>query len=127
MYWGPLSSDATGMMGMHPALRGAVERLTVEGVEVTIRNGRDTRPPMPAYGGRLRDDDIDDLVAYLESLPAGPRNFGPGSDNSSMGAEGMGMMRGGVLLVVVAVLVLVAALAAATGYLIGRGRKSQSG
>jgi mono/diheme cytochrome c family protein len=32
--------DASGMMGMHPSLRGAIERLSVEGVEVTIRKVR---------------------------------------------------------------------------------------
>lgn len=115
-------SDATGMMGMHPALRGVVDRLTVEGVEVAIRNGRDTRPPMPAFGGRLDDRDIGDLVAYLETLPPGPRNFGPEGADGGMGGAGMGgMMRGG--LVGVAVLLVVAALAGATGYLIGRGRR----
>lgn len=90
-------NDATGMMGMHPALRGAVERLTVEGVEVTIRNGRDTRPPMPAFGDRLGDDDIAHLVAYLETLPPGPRNFGPEGTDGRMGEGGMGgMMDGGM-------------------------------
>jgi putative membrane protein len=76
-------SDASGMMGMHPSLRGAVERLTLEGVEVTVRNGRDTMPPMPAFEGRLTDQEINDVIAYLDSLPVGPRNFG---------AEGDGMM-----------------------------------
>jgi mono/diheme cytochrome c family protein len=51
-------SDASGMMGMHPSLRGAVERLTVEGVDVTVRKGRDTDPPMPAFEGRLSDQEI---------------------------------------------------------------------
>lgn len=75
--------DASGMMGMHPSLRGAVERLTLEGVEVTVRNGRDTMPPMPAFEGRLTDQEIDDVIAYLDTLPVGARNFG---------AEGDGMM-----------------------------------
>jgi putative membrane protein len=75
-------ADASGMMGMHPSLRGAVERLTLEGVEVTIRNGRDTMPPMPAFDG-LTDQEINDVIAYLDTLPVGPRNFG---------AEGDGMM-----------------------------------
>jgi putative membrane protein len=75
--------DASGMMGMHPSLRGAVERLTLEGVEVTVRNGRDTMPPMPAFEDRLTDEEIDDVIAYLDELPVGPRNFG---------AEGDGMM-----------------------------------
>ncbi|MGH3665139.1 MAG: c-type cytochrome, partial [Egibacteraceae bacterium] len=30
-------ADAAGMMGMHPSLRGAVARLSREGVEVTVR------------------------------------------------------------------------------------------
>jgi putative membrane protein len=76
-------ADATGMMGIHPSLRGAIERLTVEGVEVTVRNGRDTMPPMPAFSGRLTDEEINDVIAYLDTLPVGPRNFG---------AEGDGMM-----------------------------------
>lgn len=72
-------SDASGMMGMHPSLRGAIERLSREGVEVTIRKGRDVMPPMPAFEGRLSDDDISDVIAYLDTLPAGSRNFGPGA------------------------------------------------
>lgn len=84
-------NDAGGMMGMHPSLRGAVDRLTLEGVEVAIRNGRDTNPPMPAFAGRLTDAQIDDLIAYLGSLPAGPRNFGPdGDDGGMMGGRMMG-------------------------------------
>jgi putative membrane protein len=75
--------DASGMMGMHPSLRGAIARLSVEGVEVTIRNGRDTTPPMPAFEDRLTDEEINDVIAYLDTLPVGPRNFG---------AEGDGMM-----------------------------------
>jgi cytochrome c6 len=59
-------ADASGMMGMHPSLRGAVERLTLEGVEVTVRNGRDTMPPMPAFAGRLTDQEINDVIAYLD-------------------------------------------------------------
>lgn len=86
--------DASGMMGMHPSLRGAVERLSFEGVEVTIRNGRDTSPPMPAFEGRLNDQEIADVIAYLDTLPVGPRNFGP--DNDGMMGGGMdGMMGGG--------------------------------
>lgn len=120
-------ADATGMMGMHPALRGAVERLTAEGVEVTIRNGRDTRPPMPAFGERLDDNDITDLVAYLETLPAGPRNFGPEADGA-MGDGGMGgMMGGGMIAVGVVAVVLVGVLGAAAGYVLGRWRGGPRG
>lgn len=116
--------DATGMMGMHPALRGAVDRLTVEGVEVTIRNGRDTRPPMPAFGDRLGDDDIADLVAYLETLPPGPRNFGPESADGPMGGGGMsGMMGGGMGLAWIASILLVGALAGVSGYLLAQRRR----
>lgn len=53
-------SDASGMMGMHPSLRGAVERLSWEGVEVTVRKGRQVMPPMPAFEGTLSDQQIDD-------------------------------------------------------------------
>ncbi|MGH3442424.1 MAG: c-type cytochrome [Nitriliruptorales bacterium] len=85
-------SDATGMMGMHPSLRGAVERLTREGVEVTIRNGRDTNPPMPAFEARLTDQEINHVIAYIDSLPPGPRNFGPDTDGGMMdGMMGSGM------------------------------------
>lgn len=84
-------ADATGMMRMHPALRGAVQRLTVEGVEVTIRNGRQTMPPMPSFDGRLSDEEISDVIGYLESLPSGPRNFGPETDRDRMMRDG-GMM-----------------------------------
>jgi mono/diheme cytochrome c family protein len=83
--------DAAGMMGMHPSLRGAVERLSQEGVEVTIRKGRNTMPPMPAFEGRLSEQAIADVVAYIASLPPGPRNFGSGPD----GGDGMGGMMGG--------------------------------
>lgn len=86
-------SDASGMMGMHPSLRGALERLSLEGVEATIRNGRDTNPPMPAFEGRLRDDEIADVIAYLDTLPVGPRNFG--ADDGGMGGDMDGMMDGG--------------------------------
>lgn len=120
--------DASGMMGMHPSLRGAVDRLTVEGVEVAIRNGRDTNPPMPAFGDRLAASEIADVIGYLESLPDGPRNFGPGADEGPMGDDMMGgdMMGGqgsalvlGVLLGVVLALIGVAVLSA-----VRRGRAS---
>ncbi|MGH2820469.1 MAG: c-type cytochrome [Actinomycetota bacterium] len=85
--------DASGMMGMHPSLRGAVERLSREGVEVTIRQGRDTTPPMPSFEGRITDKEIADVIAYLDTLPAGPRNFGPRGDAGMMTD---GMMGGGM-------------------------------
>jgi mono/diheme cytochrome c family protein len=120
--------DATGMMGMHPTLRGVVDRLTVEGVEVTIRQGRDTRPPMPAFGDQLDDDDIADLIAYLHTLPPGPRNFGPQArrapiDDQGMGARMRDMMGGGMAALWVVIVVLAAALAGVIGYLIGQRRR----
>lgn len=116
--------DAAGMTGMHPALRGAVDRLTIEGVEVTIRNGRQTTPPMPAFGERLSDQQIADVIAYLDTLPPGPRNFGPQmtEPGGMMPDNGMmdRMMDGGwdagnvllavVLVVLVAVLIITAVL-----------------
>lgn len=88
--------DASGMMGMHPSLRGAVERLSLEGVSVTIRNGRDTDPPMPAFEGRLGDQEIEDVIAFLDTLPEGPRNFGP-EGGGMMGEDMMdGMMGDGM-------------------------------
>lgn len=109
-------ADAAGMMGMHPSLRGAVDRLTREGVEVTIRNGRDTRPPMPAFEGSLSEGDIADVIAYLESLPSGRRNLGPGDDagGGMMGDGGMmdgGMMMGGGVMMLMTVLLVLAFLA----------------
>ena len=86
-------SDASGMMGIHPSLRGAVERLTLEGVEVTMRNGRATTPPMPSFEGRLSEEELDDVVAYLDTLPVGPRNFGA-EDGGMMDTDGM--MDGGM-------------------------------
>jgi putative membrane protein len=105
-------ADASGMMGVHPSLRGAVERLTPEGVEVTVRNGRETMPPMPAFEGRLTDQEINDVMAYLDTLPVGPRNFGAEGDGMM---DTDGMMDGGMwswlawaalFLVVVAVIVI---------------------
>lgn len=78
-------SDARGMMGMHPSLRGAVERLSAEGVEVTIRRGRATMPPMPAFEDRLSDQEIAAVIGYLDALPPGPRNFGPDGGGGGMG------------------------------------------
>ncbi len=122
-------ADAAGMMGMHPSLRGAVERLTREGVEVTIRNGRDTRPPMPAFGARLTDAQIDDVVDYIASLPEGPRNFGPGDEmmrdgdmmDRMMGGRDMmdgGMMGGFMVLWAVFILALIALAVAGIVWLV---------
>ncbi len=111
-------ADASGMMGMHPSLRGAVERLSREGVEVAIRQGRRTQPPMPAWEARLSDDEIDDVVAYIASLPTGPRNFGPGSGGPMMRQDNDddSGRRGEVVLplpfLVIAVLVVAGVLAA---------------
>lgn len=118
-------ADATGMMGMHPALTGVVQRLSLEGVEVTIRQGRDTRPPMPAFGDQLGDDDIADLIAYLDTLPTGPRNFGPEAGRGPMGDDGMmgDMMGGGTAVLWLVVVVLAAALAGVVGYLVGQRRR----
>jgi putative membrane protein len=76
--------DASGMMGMHPSLRGAVERLSRDGVEITIRRGRDTNPPMPGFENELTDAEINDVIAYLDTLPVGPRNFGGGDEDGMM-------------------------------------------
>lgn len=64
--------DATGKMGMHPTLAGVVDRLSAEEAAVIVRNGRNTNPPMQAFGDGLDDDDLVDLLAYLESIPADP-------------------------------------------------------
>lgn len=103
-------ADASGMMGMHPSLRGAVRRLSREGVEVTIRRGRRTEPPMPAFEDRLSDDEIGDVIAYVASLPLGPRNFGPGDGGGMMNGPETG--DGGLRAIVVALAVLAAAAAA---------------
>jgi mono/diheme cytochrome c family protein len=118
-------TGGTGMMGMHPALTGVVDRLTIEGVEVTIRNGRATRPPMPAFDNRLDDTDIADLIAYLDGLPDGPRNFAHDNGQTSNGAgtgpmmDATGSADGRLW---VAVTVLTAALAGVIGYLIASRR-----
>ncbi len=107
-------ADASGMMGMHPSLRGGIERLTREGVEVTIRNGRDTTPPMPAFAGTLSDREVDQVIAYIDSLPPGPRNFGPEEDDMMNGMDGMMGGMGGwmwLLLLLAAVVVIVAVVA----------------
>ncbi len=114
-------SDASGMMGMHPSLRGAVKRLSREGVEVTIRNGRDVMPPMPAFEGRLSDEGISDVIAYLDTLPVGPRNFGPGDGmmdgmGDMMGRSGMGSSWVPWVLVGVLTIALVIALLASSRY-----------
>ena len=119
-------ADAAGMMGMHPSLRGAIDRLSREGVEVTIRNGRRTEAPMPAFEDRLTAEEIDDVVAYIASLPDGPRNFGPGDDGGMMGGDGMmmdgGMDAGDVALVALGVLAVAGLVAAAV--VLARGRAS---
>lgn len=123
-------ADASGMMGMHPSLRGAVERLSVEGVEVTVRKGRDTMPPMPAFEGRLTDQEINDVIAYVDTLPVGPRNFG-GEGGGMMDMDGM--MDGGMwswLAWIVLFLVVLAAIIIAsifvTRSLLRRGEASPS-
>jgi len=118
--------DASGMMGMHPSLRGAVERLSREGVEVTIRAGRDTTPPMPSFEGQLADEEIDAVIAYLDTLPVGPRNFGPEADG---GMTDDGMMGGGIwtwLLGPALFLLLVAAIVAGSILLLRRMRGEHS-
>lgn len=101
--------DASGMMGMHPSLRGAVERLSREGVEVTVRKGRDTMPPMPSFEDRLSEEEIDDVVTYLDTLPVGPRNFAGEGDMMDMDGM-MGGRMGAWLLWAVVSLVVVAAV-----------------
>ena len=131
-------ADAEGMMGMHPSLRGAVDRLSREGVEVTIRNGRDTTPPMPAFGGRLTEAQIDNVIAYVDSLPEGPRNFGPGDgmidrqgtrNGDGMMGDGMmdGMMGGLMLLWVLLLLALIALAMAGVVWLVRTMRRSNGG
>jgi mono/diheme cytochrome c family protein len=119
-------SDASGMMGMHPSLRGAIERLSREGVEVTIRQGRDVQPPMPAFQGRLSDEDISDVIAYLDTLPVGPRNFGPGAGMGDMVRSGTGasnwfpwILVGILALALIAVLVV-------SSMAVRRARRSQA-
>jgi len=123
-------ADASGMMGMHPSLRGAVERLTVEGVEVTVRNGRDTMPPMPAFEGRLTDREINDVIAYLDTLPMGPRNFGPARDSmmdmNGMMGEGMWSWLAWAVLFVVVLAAIVIASIFVTRSLWRRGHGSPS-
>lgn len=117
------------MMGMHPSLRGAVERLSHEGVSVTIRKGRDTNPPMPAFEGRLGDEEIEDVIAFLNTLPQGPRNFGPDGEGMMGGSEGMmgGRMSSWLLWGVVLLLILVAVVIASVFFIRGAWTKGRTG
>lgn len=108
---------------MHPSLQGATDRLTREGVEVAVRKGREVTPPMPAFEDRLTDDEITDVIAYIDWLPAGPRN----ADGGMMGGDGMGggmgdMMGGGETVLWVVIVVLAAVAAGLGGYLLARRR-----
>ena len=67
-------------------------------------------------------------AAYLDTLPPGPRNFGPEARRSPMDDQGMGgrmrdMMGGGLAALWVVIVVLAAALAGVIGYLIGQRRR----
>ncbi|MDP8932129.1 MAG: c-type cytochrome [Actinomycetota bacterium] len=113
-------TDAAGMMDMHPSLRGAVQRLSLEGVEVTVREGRATRPPMPAFEGRLTDEQIQDVISYIATLPPRPRNFGPRREQDDMmrGDRMMpGPMMGGWMMLLWALLVLALTALIITGLL----------
>lgn len=123
-------SDGEGMANMHPAVRGAIDRLTREGAEVTIRNGRETTPPMPSFADRLSDAEIDAVLAYIDSLPTGSADAGPGrmDDGDGMGEgmmdDGMGDMMDDNDTVLWVVIVVLAALAAGLGgYLLAQRRR----
>lgn len=120
-------SDATGMMGMHPSLRGAVGRLSPEGVEVTIREGRNTMPPMPSFEDRLSDQAIADVMAYIASLPEGPRNFGPGGGGMGGMMGGQGTNEGGSVAAVLGAALLVLAFSALLVLLVRQRRLSGVG
>ncbi len=66
---------------MHPSLRVAIERLFKGAVEVTIRNGRRTQRTAPAFGQRLRDRQIADVIAYLDRRPLSPATLGGRRDD----------------------------------------------
>ena len=68
--------DATGM-GDVPSLHGVVDRLGADGVEATVRDGRQANPPMPAFGDRLADAEVDDVIAYLAELDEAPVDEAP--------------------------------------------------
>ncbi|HEX2027240.1 MAG TPA: cytochrome c [Nitriliruptorales bacterium] len=68
--------DAGGMTGMHPSLRGAVERLSGEAWRWPSATGG-TQPAHAGLCRTLDQDEIEDVIAFIESLPPGPRNFGP--------------------------------------------------
>jgi mono/diheme cytochrome c family protein/uncharacterized membrane protein len=59
-------SDAQGM-GTAPSLVGVTERLGAELAERTIRDGRNR---MPAFGSRLDEAQIRDLLTHLDQLAA---------------------------------------------------------
>ena len=133
-------ADASGMMACTPVAAGAAERLSREGVAVTIRKERDT---MPAVGERLTDAQIAEVIAYITSLPEGSRNFGPGADrmdDEMMGDDGMmqgdgmmggnmmdGMMGGVMVLWVLFLLALIGLAVAAVVWLVRSMRRPPPG
>lgn len=73
-------ADAQGARGV-PALTGASDRLGVEGVARTIREGRGG---MPAFGDRLEEPEIRDLVAHLEQMSSEAAGEGPARSGRHM-------------------------------------------
>jgi mono/diheme cytochrome c family protein len=61
-------ADASGMMRVHPSLRGAVERLTLEGVEVTVPQRARHDATNARVRSRLTDQEINDVIALSDTL-----------------------------------------------------------
>jgi mono/diheme cytochrome c family protein/uncharacterized membrane protein len=82
--------DARGSGGT-PDLTDATDRLGVAEVATTIREGRGG---MPAFGQRLEDAEIQDLVAHLEQLAGADADIDTGVEADDRGRTGMPMMHG---------------------------------
>jgi mono/diheme cytochrome c family protein len=84
---GPAAQGA----GNAPALPGVVDQLGADRVAETIRDGRNG---MPAFGGRLDEAEIGDVVAYLEQLPTSEQADRDRSGRRMMDGRGRDMMDG---------------------------------
>jgi putative membrane protein len=114
--------------GAAPPLGGVVDRLGSRAVEAVIRDGR---RGMPAWGDRLAEGDIRDVVAYLDTLPTAPaarqRRHGPmmeGMSDGMMGGAGwLWMLLWALLSIALLVLVTVAVVWLVRSLGAGSGRQ----
>lgn len=50
------------------SLIGVTGRMSDAEIREVTKNGRDTVPLMPAFGGRLSEEDIDEIINYLHAV-----------------------------------------------------------